>query len=287
AGPLKKHAFINSSGDISTFDLYSVSENTKKETRKLSETHSLPVSKTGGVSESGEDLIHQNFEDASISWDYSKPFGIARSLILVATSAAFYLTTITSVSFYFVYHVFDNIIADYSVDHGILKEDTKDVLLAFTACDLFGRLCLGWITDKKYLTRSRLVMLAMAGIGLIFFSLPFATDYWSLLIVSGCYGVLLGCTMVLFPILLVEYLGIEMHAVAYGCMCFPKAIIFINRPFLIGYLRTILGSYENIFFLLGTISIVVSAAWILEKCLLLKNSPLLEESRNEDPTELS
>ncbi|CAL1271143.1 unnamed protein product [Larinioides sclopetarius] len=287
AGPLKKHAFINSSGDISIFNLYPVSENTKKETRKVSGTHSLPVSKIDGISERSEDLIHQNLEDTSISWNYSKPFGIARSLICVATSVAFYLTTVTSLSFYFLYHVFDNIIADYSVNHGILKEDTKDVLLAFTACDLFGRLCLGWITDKKYLTRSRLVTLTMAGIGLIFFSLPFATDYWSLLVVSGCYGVLLGCTMVLFPILLVEYLGIEMHAVAYGCMCFPKAILFINRPFLIGYLRTILGSYENMFFFLGAISIAISAVWLLEKCLLPKNRPFLEESRNKDPDELS
>ncbi|KAF8766655.1 Monocarboxylate transporter 9 like protein [Argiope bruennichi] len=257
-------------------------KNSKKETRKVSDSHSLPASKTDGISGSGEDLIHHDLVDSLFQRNYNKPFGIARSLILVATSAAFYLTTVTSVSFYFLYHVFDNIVVDYSVDHGILKEDTKDVLLVFTACDLFGRLCLGWITDKRYLTRSRFVMLTMTGIGLIFFSLPFATDYWSLMVVCGCYGVLLGCTMVMFPILIVEYLGLEVHAVAYGCMCFPKAIIFINRPFLIGYLYSILGSYENMFFFLGAISILVSVAWFLKKC-FLKNDPLHpEESRNED-----
>ncbi|GFT61232.1 MFS domain-containing protein [Nephila pilipes] len=274
AGPLKKHKYTDSSGEINCFDLYPVDESGNKEARKASESHSLPTSKI-------DEEPNQTFaEDYPSSQNEEESHGYAGSFVSVITSFIFYLTAFTNISFYFLFHMFISIIVDYSMDRGIPNRDTKYVLMVFAFCDFLGRVCLGWVTEMKYFTRSRFVMLCMGSIGLIFFTLPFATDYWSLLMVSGCYGLLLGCMMIVFPILLMDFFGMELYAITYGFLCFLNGFASLPMPSLIGYFRDVLGSYDNLFFILGVISIVASATWMFERCLLPKNTQLQEEDRN-------
>lgn len=47
------------------------------------------------------------------------------------------------------------IIVDFSMDKGLLEADGKYVIAAISFGDLMGRLCLGWITDKEYLSLPR------------------------------------------------------------------------------------------------------------------------------------
>lgn len=162
------------------------------------------------------------------------PLTVFESFCSVLTCPMFYVTAVTNVCFYFLYHMYVVIIVDYTLDSGVLDSDAKNILFAFAISDLFGRLCLGWITDRKFISRPRYVMMCMLLIGLVFFAFPYATGYASLIIVSCLYGLLLGCTMVVFPILLVDFCGIELHAVAYGCMCFMNGFASFIRPFLIG-----------------------------------------------------
>lgn len=159
---------------------------------------------------------------------------ILESFISVLTCPMFYVTAVTNVCFYFLYHMYVVIIVDYALDRKVFDVDAKNILFAFAISDLFGRLCLGWITDRKFITRPRFVMLCMLMIGIVFFAFPYATGYASLIVTSCLYGLLLGCTMVVFPILLVDFCGIELHAVAYGCMCFMNGFASFVRPFLIG-----------------------------------------------------
>ncbi|GFW60269.1 monocarboxylate transporter 9 [Trichonephila clavipes] len=238
AGPLKKHKYTDSSGEINCFDLYPVDESTK-EARKTSESHSLPTSKIDEIPEEPNEELPP-FED-----NREESLGHVGSFVSVITSMIFYLTAFTNISFYFLFHMFISIIVDYSMDRGIPNTDTKYVLMVFAFCDFLGRVCLGWITEMKYFTRARFVMLCMGSIGLVFFTLPFATDYWSLIMVSGCYGVLLGCMMIVFPILLMDYFGMEMYAVTYGFLCFLNGFASFAMPSLIG--KSILVTYFQYF----------------------------------------
>ncbi|CAL1271142.1 unnamed protein product [Larinioides sclopetarius] len=196
---------------------------------------------------------------------------IVSSFLTVLTCPMFQVTAITDVIFYFLYHMYVVIIVDYALDRGVQDANTKYILFAFSIADLFGRLCFGWITDRKMLSRSRFVMIGMALIGVTFFTFPFANGYWSLIAVSSCYGLLLGCTMVMFPILLVEFCGIELHTVSYGCMCFMNGFASFGRPLLIGYFRDHVGSYSKMFYVLGGISLFSSTLWLLEKPLERRN----------------
>ncbi|XP_054721703.1 monocarboxylate transporter 9-like [Uloborus diversus] len=191
---------------------------------------------------------------------------IASSFVSVLTCPMFYVTAITNVSFYFIYHMYVVIIVDYALDVEVLASNTKYILFAFSISDLIGRLSLGWVTDRKLVTRPRFVMGCMTMIGFVFFTFPFANNFGLLVTVSCCYGFLLGCTMVVFPILLLDFCGEELLAVAYGCMCFMNGFSSFGRPFLIGYFRDNAGSYSSIFFILGIISVTASMLWLLERC---------------------
>ncbi|XP_015926952.1 monocarboxylate transporter 9 [Parasteatoda tepidariorum] len=195
---------------------------------------------------------------------------VFRSFQVVLSSPMFYVTALTNVSFYFLFHMYVVIIVDFALDCGLPLDSTKYVIFAFSGADLIGRLCFGWITDRQYISRSQFVMICMAAIGMVFFIFPFATGYWSLIFASAGYGLLLGCTMIVFPILLVDYLGQEVHAVAYGCLCFLNGFASIARPLLIGYFRDSIGSYAYIFYILGIISILAASAWLLERCFFKK-----------------
>ncbi|GIY54348.1 uncharacterized protein CEXT_250471 [Caerostris extrusa] len=198
-----------------------------------------------------------NCEETSLS--------IVSSFVEVLTTPMFHITAITDVIFYFLYHMYVVIIVDYALDRGVLDTITKYILFAFSISDLVGRLCFTWITDRKMISRSRFVMMCMTLIGLTFFLFPLATGYWSLVAVSCLYGLLLGCTMVMFPILLVEFCGTELHTVSYGCMCFMNGFASFGRPLLIGYFRDHVGSYSKMFYVLGILSAFSSTLWLLEK----------------------
>lgn len=47
------------------------------------------------------------------------------------------------------------VIVDFSMDKGLLEEDGKYVIAALSIGDLLGRLCLGWVTDREYLSVPR------------------------------------------------------------------------------------------------------------------------------------
>lgn len=107
----------------------------------------------------------------------SKSFwSIFQHFATVLTCPMFYVTAITNVSFYFLYHMYVVVIVDYALDRRVPAGNAKDMLFAFSIADLFGRLCFGWITDRKFVTRSKFVMICMIMIGVVFFMFPFSTE---------------------------------------------------------------------------------------------------------------
>lgn len=151
SGPLKRYSLknANSSGDMNSPDLPPVSEHATKEMNGGDYE-----SENGNATRKEEHQILQTgLLDDKIG--NRKPPGTLQSFAMVASCPMFYVTSITSVSFYFLFHMFVNIIIDYSLDCGVPDKDTKYVLFSFAICDLFGRLCLGWVTDRKFLSRTR------------------------------------------------------------------------------------------------------------------------------------
>ncbi|XP_076333442.1 uncharacterized protein LOC143237761 isoform X7 [Tachypleus tridentatus] len=93
---------------------------------------------------------------------------------------------------------------------------------------------------------------------------------WPLSLCASIMNVV-GLTRVLVIVVVPEYLGLENQAIAQGLLMFVVGITSMGKPLLIGYFRDETGSYDNVFLILGALSIIVAILWLLE--------PLLKRQR--------
>lgn len=96
--------------------------------------------------------------------------------------------------------------------------------------------------------------------------LPIASTFPVLLANAFALGFFSGSLMILFSILLVEYVGIETMPVALGTSTFCCGVATLFRPVVIGFFRDTQGSYDGLFQFLGIVCILVAILWLVEPC---------------------
>lgn len=58
------------------------------------------------------------------------------------------------------YVIVPTVLVDFCIDKGISKkQSTYEILMTYSFADLFGKLCLGWITDGNHMSRIRYIVL--------------------------------------------------------------------------------------------------------------------------------
>ncbi|XP_054706971.1 monocarboxylate transporter 9-like [Uloborus diversus] len=156
------------------------------------------------------------------------------------------------------------VIVDFARDRGLAETDAVFLVSAFSVGDLFGAVCLGWVSDFKCLKRKYTVMLCFAAMGSLLLVLPMCQTHAMFLTVSVCMGIFNGCVMTNVPVVMRDYLGLERLAVAVGLGHFFVGVGQLLFPMLIGYFRDNVGSYDHVFTTLGIMCLVCSLLWILE-----------------------
>ncbi|KFM79536.1 Monocarboxylate transporter 12, partial [Stegodyphus mimosarum] len=155
------------------------------------------------------------------------------------------------------------VIVDYVKDKGFENSVAKYFLSLLSLGDLIGKLCFCWITDRNYLSLPKYMMLLLVVQGVCFFLIPLSDASHVLTILVVIYGTASGATLVMFPILVENYL-ISVQTLAIGCITFLSGVLSFAVPPLIGYFRDNMGSYDGMFYLLGTSSLLVGLLWLLE-----------------------
>ena len=172
----------------------------------------------------------------------------------------------TQISFTWGWTTYVMVIVDYAVDRGVGITEAVVLLSAFAGADLCGRLGSGWISDKGIIKRRNVACGSILFIGILLWVVPLASDFPVLLAISIGLGLFSGSIMILFSILLVEYVGIEIMPVALGTSTFACGIATILRPAVIGYFRDVHGSYDGLFQTLGFACMSTALLWLLEPC---------------------
>ncbi|XP_035231779.1 monocarboxylate transporter 5-like isoform X2 [Stegodyphus dumicola] len=127
------------------------------------------------------------------------------------------------------------VIVDYAKDKGFENTVAKYFLSLLSLGDLLGKLCFGWMTDRNYLPLPKYMMLLLVVQGVCFLLVPLFDGVHILMTLVVIYGTASGATLVMFPILVENYL-VSVQTLAIGCISFLKwsAIIYcpaINRLF--------------------------------------------------------
>uniref|UniRef100_A0A131XJA1 Putative monocarboxylate transporter n=1 Tax=Hyalomma excavatum TaxID=257692 RepID=A0A131XJA1_9ACAR len=186
---------------------------------------------------------------------------ILQNIRAVLMCAMIYVLIITWLVFCYNYDIFFSTIVDFAMDKGVSLEDAVSFITYTSITDLIGRVMLPILTDRAFLERSTLMILDYLLLGLCAVSLPFCESYWTLLV--ACLGValFLGCAITMQSVLMAQYLGLDKLAVGYtvlGAFCGP--VLLGKAPF-VGFFRDYLGSYNEMFWVLGGFSFFVTVIW--------------------------
>ncbi|GBN55175.1 Monocarboxylate transporter 9 [Araneus ventricosus] len=155
-------------------------------------------------------------------------------------------------------------VVDFIMDKGLVEADGKYAIAALSLGDLLGRLCLGWITDRGYMSLPKYMLVIMILQGICTASLAWMNTKTTLFIMLAVFGMFQGSLFVRHNVLVSKYFERHEQSIAMGCMNFFSGLLGFALPAYIGYFRDTIGSYDYIMYINGGIGIFVGFLWALE-----------------------
>lgn len=122
-------------------------------------------------------------------------------------------------------------IPPHAKDLGISDNDIALILSVIGGSDLLGRIVTIVIADKKFLKCYQLVAISLFLTGIALNLAPILTEFWSLAIMGGIYGVFAGVYLTLFPVVLINFVGLEHFSSGMGILALSQgAALTISIP---------------------------------------------------------
>lgn len=191
----------------------------------------------------------------------TSPMPVLSTATFVFGKPMFYVIGLTSMVIGYNNTTVLNVLVDFAIDQDVRASTAVFLLTAYGVGDLVGRLGSGWITDRRYLTRCKMMVVENLLLGALLEGMSQARGVGLLMTITFAFACASGSALVLFTDLLKDYLGAEWIALAAGWMSFFGGLLLLTKPLLIGYFRDSIGSYVTMFALQGVSSILCSAMW--------------------------
>lgn len=173
---------------------------------------------------------------------------------------AFLISSFSSVSNKMVYMCFVTYLPSISQALG-LKKDTPYFMMYIAVFELIAKIITSIISDRCFMPRRYFIIFAAIGAFISSLSIAFSQDFWSLALCCCGYGFCVGIMMCVGPVLLVEYLGLELLPYSYGLHLFMNGIsgliIFAGT----GLLNDMAGNYVTTYIGLSLMSLVSAVLW--------------------------
>ncbi|KAM7281178.1 monocarboxylate transporter 12-like [Ixodes scapularis] len=181
--------------------------------------------------------------------------------LVIFKAPVFYLITFSFIAFCLSYDCYNSLFLDFTIGRGISMSNAVTMTSICSLADLAGRLILPALTDKKLVERKTSVTALLTLLGCFYIAMSFASGFWVIFTFTMAIAALLGCGVVLFPVLLVEHVGLDNIFMATGMLTALTAVFSFFKPFLIGYFRDSLGEYDLLFVACGCGAILASVTW--------------------------
>lgn len=176
-----------------------------KDTSHCSLEHSKPLGYPGFQSKTHLDEKSHHFETKTIS-----PL---RSLIVIC-DAMFVLIAVTNAIRMASFVCIVAIIVDFSRDLHIEETNEKYIMMLFSVGDIAGRLGLGWITDRGYMSTPVFTAVCFFGQAVFSAAIVWSNDFVSLATLITIYGFSQAGLIVIFPILIAQFIDDDKQTVA-------------------------------------------------------------------------
>ncbi|CAN8015650.1 unnamed protein product [Ixodes persulcatus] len=156
--------------------------------------------------------------------------------------------------------IFVATVLDYAVDKGASHSDAVFILSYISLADLFGRV-LPLVADHQFVRRSTFTACNFFMMGASVTCMPLVTSYGAFVGVAVLVSCSTGCAMSICGVLLADYVCLDHLEVSYGLMGLLCAPLLLVKPFLIGYFRDRLGSYDDLYYILAGLIFSLCLLW--------------------------
>ncbi|CAN7941038.1 unnamed protein product, partial [Ixodes hexagonus] len=173
----------------------------------------------------------------------------------------FYVITYSYISFSLSYDCYNSLLVDFAMDQGVAMSNAVTMTSICSLADLLGRLTLPSLTDRRLVNGKVLMIAVFLAVGVLYIALAYASGFGAIFALTMGMAVLLGCSVVLFPVLLVKYVGMDNIFMATGMLTTLSAFFSFVKPSVIGYFRDTLGAYDFLFVACGCGAIAASLLW--------------------------
>ncbi|GFS49247.1 uncharacterized protein TNCV_2410691 [Trichonephila clavipes] len=154
---------------------------------------------------------------------------------------AYWMICLSRCIHFLIFVPFLTIIVDFTIDRGFPESEGSYVIAAVSFGDLIGRLCLGWVTDRGYLSLSQYMLVGLLAQGLNTASLPLMPTKAAVYTSLSIFGMVQGSLFVRHPVLVQKYMGRNVQSIAMGCMNFFPGLLGFTFPIYIGKYRNLWG----------------------------------------------
>lgn len=216
-----------------------------------------------------EDLESESKSCSSSSSAKGKP-GVLQSAAEVLRLPMFYVILVTWTVMCYNEDIFLTTIVDFAVDKGIAKNMAVPLLSYLSFTDAIGRIGLPLLADRNIIRRSTLVCCNAALTAASVAILPEANAYAFLVVATLFAACFNGCGMTMHGVLMADYIGMDNLPVGYGVAGILVVPLLLVKPVLIGHFRDTLGSYDDLYRMLGGMQLVLFILWLFisyyERC---------------------
>lgn len=225
------------------------------------------------------ELQTNNNNEIDLEKKTKKPNALRQYIALVIelfSNPMYLIINVSYGTFFICFTLYITILVDFAMDRSISQNKAVFIISIYSVSDLVGRLFSGWVIDFKIIKRKTIIIISFITSGILLISLPFGNNYAVILSLIVILGLLCGSIMVNFTVLIREYLGMEKVTTALGLSNFLYGILGLFRPMIIGHYRDTLGSYDYLFYTLGSMHIVGGLTWFIEPLVMR-----YQEKKNE------
>ncbi|XP_002407869.3 monocarboxylate transporter 13-like [Ixodes scapularis] len=175
----------------------------------------------------------------------------------------FYFTAISHLVFFYIINLHSSIVVDTILSKGVPVVEAITVAPVVTIFDWIGRVIIPLSTEKGYTSRTTLVMIDYLVVGVGLFVLPYANNYGTVLATCVSFGAFSGHAITVHNPLMAQYVGFNRVNVANVIVTCFAAATFFTKPYVIGYFRDHLGSYDDLYRIMGIVTFSNAAAWLV------------------------
>lgn len=204
----------------------------------------------------------QTTEELTKSETSSRPcFRIAKDAGKILCTPTFYVIVISWLIVVYTIELFFMTIVDFAMDRGLSAENVVTLLAGYAVTDLCGRILLPVAADNQYVRTSTLMAVNYFFLGSSVLALPEVWSYATLLFTGALAALFMGCGLAMHGVLMAKYIGMERLPLSYGIAGLLSGPMVFLKPVVIGYYRDNIGSYNNLYRLLGGLLLCLCVPW--------------------------